>query len=120
MPALIGINAANATSRSMESSKKPITREAMKAVTKLIASQTHRFLTLFRTGANKSSSSHGAQVHLRMCLVFSIITKQMFTPLQTKVPCGFYPYADPTERLRNPSAKTAVRRIVDGKSRAAA
>ncbi len=56
IPATIGISAASATSFSIEPSKAPITREAMNAVTRLIASQAQRFLKLFHTGANTSSS----------------------------------------------------------------
>ena len=48
MPATIGISAASATSFSIEPSKAPITREAMNAVTRLIASQVQRFLKLFQ------------------------------------------------------------------------
>ncbi|MNC93682.1 hypothetical protein D3C83_103640 [compost metagenome] len=56
MPATIGISAASATSFSIEPSKAPITREAMNAVTRLIASQAQRLRKLFQTGANTSSS----------------------------------------------------------------
>ena len=56
MPATMGISAASATSFSIEPSKAPITREAMKAVTRLIASQDQRLRKLFQTGANTSSS----------------------------------------------------------------
>ena len=45
MPATIGISAASATSFSIDSSNRPITREATKAVTRLIASQAQRFFT---------------------------------------------------------------------------
>ena len=56
MPATIGISAARATSRAIDSSNAPITREAMNAVTRLMASQAQRFLKLSSTGANTSSS----------------------------------------------------------------
>src|SRR3972149_1393347 len=56
IPATIGISAASATSRSIEPSKAPITREAINAVTRFTASQAQRFLKLFHTGANTSSS----------------------------------------------------------------
>jgi glutamate dehydrogenase (NAD(P)+) len=56
IPATIGISAASATSLSIEPSKAPITREAMKAVTRFTASQAQRFLKLFHTGAKTSSS----------------------------------------------------------------
>jgi hypothetical protein len=57
MPATMGISAASATSFSIEPSKAPITREAMKAVTRLTASQAQRFFTESQTGAKMSSSS---------------------------------------------------------------
>ena len=57
MPAMIGISAASATILAIESSNTPITREAMNAVTRLIASHVQRFFTLFHTDANRSSSS---------------------------------------------------------------
>ena len=57
MPATIGINAASATSFSIECSKAPITREAKKAVTRLIASHDQRFFTLAQTEEKTSSSS---------------------------------------------------------------
>ena len=41
MPATIGLRAANATSFSIESSTTPITRDAMQALTRFIASQGH-------------------------------------------------------------------------------
>ena len=56
MPATIGISAASATSCAIEPSNAPITREAMNAVTRLIASQAQRFLKLSSTGAKTSSS----------------------------------------------------------------
>ena len=56
-PATIGISAASATSRSIEPSKSPITREAIRAVTRFTASHDQRFLTLCQTVANRSSSS---------------------------------------------------------------
>ena len=56
MPATIGISAASATSCAIESSKMPITREAMNAVTRFTASHAQRFLKLSSTGANRSSS----------------------------------------------------------------
>ena len=56
MPATIGISAASATSCAIEPSNTPITREAMNAVTRLIASHAQRFLKLSSTGANMSSS----------------------------------------------------------------
>ena len=57
MPATIGIRAASATSFSIEPSNAPMTREAMNAVTRLIASHAHRFFTDSHTGANTSSVS---------------------------------------------------------------
>ncbi|MNC85886.1 hypothetical protein D3C83_15050 [compost metagenome] len=57
IPAMIGISAASATSWAMEFSNRPITRDAMNAVTRLTASQAQRFFTLFHTDANRSSSS---------------------------------------------------------------
>ena len=57
MPATIGINAASATSFSMDPSNAPMTRDAMKAVTRFTASQAQRFLKLSHTGAKISSSS---------------------------------------------------------------
>ena len=57
MPATMGISAARATSFSIESSKAPMTREATKAVTRLRASQAHRFFTESQTEAKISSSS---------------------------------------------------------------
>ena len=56
MPATIGISAASATSFAIEPSKAPITREAMKAVTRFTASHAQRFLKLFHTEAKTSSS----------------------------------------------------------------
>ena len=55
-PATIGISAASATNRSIDPSNRPITREAMKAVTRFTASHDQRFLKLSSTGANTSSS----------------------------------------------------------------
>ena len=57
MPATMGISAARATSFSMAPSKTPMTREAMKAVTRLTASQAQRLRTESSTGAKMSSSS---------------------------------------------------------------
>ena len=57
MPATIGISAASATSFWIEFSNASITREAMMAVTKLIASQAQRFFTLSQTEEKMSSSS---------------------------------------------------------------
>ncbi len=57
MPATMGISAASATSFSIEPSKAPITREAMKAVTMLIASHDQRFFTESHTEAKMSSPS---------------------------------------------------------------
>ena len=57
MPATIGISAASATSRSIEPSNRPITREAMNAVTRLIASHAQRFFSEAHTEAKMSSSS---------------------------------------------------------------
>ena len=57
MPATIGIKAASATILAIEPSKAPITRLAIKAVHKLIASHIQRFFTESQIGANKSSSS---------------------------------------------------------------
>ena len=57
MPATIGISAASATSFAIEPSNAPMTREAMKAVTRLMASHDHRFWNDFHTDAKTSSSS---------------------------------------------------------------
>ena len=57
MPATIGISAASATSFSIEPSNTPITRDAMNAVTRLIASHAQRFLNDAHTDAKTSSSS---------------------------------------------------------------
>ena len=57
MPATIGISAASATSFSIEPSNTPITRDAMNAVTRLIASHAQRFWNDFHTDAKTSSSS---------------------------------------------------------------
>ena len=53
----MGMSAASATSRSMEPSKAPMTREAIKAVTRFTASQAQRFFTESHTEAKMSSSS---------------------------------------------------------------
>ena len=57
MPATIGISAASATSFSIEPSNTPITRDAMNAVTRLIASHAQRFRNDVHTDAKTSSSS---------------------------------------------------------------
>ncbi|MCY1177572.1 hypothetical protein D9M73_178860 [compost metagenome] len=57
MPATIGINAASATSFSIDPSNKPMTREATNAVIRLIASQAQRLRRDFQTDAKISSSS---------------------------------------------------------------
>ncbi len=57
MPATMGMSAASATSFSMLPSNSPITRDAMKAVTRLMASQVQRFLADFQTEEKMSSSS---------------------------------------------------------------
>ena len=57
MPATIGISAASATSFWIEPSNTPITRDAMNAVTRLIASHAQRFWNDFHTDAKTSSSS---------------------------------------------------------------
>ncbi|MNV75969.1 hypothetical protein D3C71_1692960 [compost metagenome] len=57
IPATIGIKAASATSFSMESSNRPITREAMNAVIRFSASQAQRLRSDFQTEAKMSSSS---------------------------------------------------------------
>ena len=55
MPATIGIKAASATNWAIESSNRLITRDAITAVTRLIASQAQRFRTERRIGAKMSS-----------------------------------------------------------------
>ncbi|MCY1453372.1 hypothetical protein D9M71_703560 [compost metagenome] len=57
IPATIGINAASATSFSIDPSNKPMTREATNAVIRLIASQAQRLRRDFQTDAKISSSS---------------------------------------------------------------
>ena len=57
MPATIGISAASATSFWIEPSNTPMTRDAMNAVTRLIASHAQRFWNDFHTDAKTSSSS---------------------------------------------------------------
>ncbi|MOA34175.1 hypothetical protein D3C78_1555330 [compost metagenome] len=57
MPATIGINAASATSFSIEPSNRPITREATNAVIRLIASHAQRLRNERQTEAKMSSSS---------------------------------------------------------------
>ncbi|MNE53879.1 hypothetical protein D3C80_1486290 [compost metagenome] len=57
MPATIGINAARATSFSIEPSNSPITREATNAVIRLTASHAQRLRKDFQTEAKISSSS---------------------------------------------------------------
>lgn len=57
MPATIGMSAASATSFWIEPSNTPITREATKAVTRLIASHAQRLRSDFHTEAKMSSSS---------------------------------------------------------------
>ena len=69
MPATIGISAASATSFSIEPSKTPITRDAMNAVTRLIASHVQRFWNDFHTDAKTSSSF--AQAGLREHLLLA-------------------------------------------------
>lgn len=56
IPATMGIKVAKATNWEMVCSNTPITREATKAVHKLIASHVQRVLTACPTGANTSSS----------------------------------------------------------------
>ncbi|SKN47614.1 Uncharacterised protein [Mycobacteroides abscessus subsp. massiliense] len=57
MPATMGISAASATIFSILPSNAPITRLAIKAVHRLMASHIQRFFTESQIGANKSSSS---------------------------------------------------------------
>ena len=57
MLATIGIKIARATTFSMVSSKRLMTEEAIKAVTRLAPNQRARFREVFRMGANRSSSS---------------------------------------------------------------
>ena len=71
MPATIGISAASATSLAIESSKSPITRDAMNAVTRLTASHVQRFRMLVQTEANRSSSSRRPPAESRSLSVSS-------------------------------------------------
>ena len=50
-------SAASATSFSIEPSKAPITREAMKAVTRLTASQVQRLRALAHTGGHRMEAA---------------------------------------------------------------
>jgi hypothetical protein len=67
MPATIGISAASATSFSIDPSKTPITRDAMNAVTRLIASHVQRFWKDF----------HLAQPGLRQHLLLASRTHEI-------------------------------------------
>ncbi|MNT45854.1 hypothetical protein D3C72_1824580 [compost metagenome] len=57
IPATIGISAARATSFSIEPSNRPITRDATKAVIRLMANQAQRLRSERQTEAKMSSSS---------------------------------------------------------------
>ncbi len=96
MPATIGISAASATTRSIVPSKRPITRDAKKAVTRFNASHSQRLRAEYQIEAKMSSSSRRPACSSTSASPSSRITSTTSSIVSRPIrwPCGSMTGAD--------------------------